>query len=59
MFHLLKVRKCIDTFGKKCKVTFGLKYIRMANIIAIDVKTRGITDHRVWKSRHVVGCMHM
>ena len=33
MFRLLKIRASIDIFRtKKCKVTFGFKYIKKADI---------------------------
>ena len=32
MFHLLKIRTSIDIFkNEKCKVTFGLEYIKIIN----------------------------
>ena len=34
MFHLLKVRTSIDIFRtEKCKVTFGLKYIIIIDVL--------------------------
>ena len=39
IFNLLKIRMRVDIFGiEKCKVTFGLKYIKMSLCFSVCIR---------------------
>ena len=39
LFHLLKIRTSVDIFrNEKCKVTFGLEYIKVLHFFNLSVE---------------------